>query len=107
MKGGIDKAHSQNSDRLLLQLGSRIEKVDVQEYLVRLGARLTLETNAEPSVLLVCTLIVAGCNRVGEDEEARIPASKGIESIKQQLVLMVEHVQKTLFRDIARARTVD
>ena len=92
MKGGIDKAHSQNSDGLLLQLSSRIEKVDVQEDLVRLGAGLALETNAEPSVLLVGPLIVAGCNCVGENEEARILATKGIESLKQQLVLMAEHV---------------
>jgi hypothetical protein len=73
MKGGIYEVHAKNSDGLLLPLRSRIPEIDVQEHLAGLRARLGLEANAQPSVLLVRALVIAGCDRVGENEEVADP----------------------------------
>src|SRR5205807_7553365 len=69
---GIYKVHAQDSDGLLLLRRGQIAQVDVQEHLAGLGIGCGLKANAQPSVLLVRALIIAGSDGIGKNKEPRI-----------------------------------
>ena len=68
----IDKVNAQDADSLLLERVRRIPQVDVENYVVRLAARLQLEPQADPTVRLIGSGIVAGGDGINKREKASV-----------------------------------
>ena len=72
MEDSIDKVHAQNADSLLLDEVGRIPQVDMENYFVRLAARLQLESQADPTVRFISSGVVAGGDGINKGKEASV-----------------------------------
>ena len=105
--GGIEQVDTEDAERLLLQRVGGVPHVDVQEDVVRRAARPDLEPQSHPSVALVGAIEVAGRDGVGEREEARLGAARGVEALQEERVLVVQHRDQALARHVAAGLAVD
>ena len=92
----VEQVHADDAQRLLLQGVVGVEHPHVHDDLAVLVAWIGLEPHAHPAVALVGALVVAGGNRVGEDEEAGRVAAAISQPGQVQRVLVVEHRLKPL-----------
>src|ERR1700739_393544 len=72
VEDSVDKVHAQDADSLLLERVGRIPQVDMENYLVRLTARLQLEPQADPTVRLICSGVVASGDGINKGKEASV-----------------------------------
>ncbi len=70
----VDEVDADDAQRLLLLDVFLIQHADVDDDLVRLGARVRLVADAQPAVALGGVVVALGGDGVGEGEEARAPA---------------------------------
>ena len=65
--------------------------MDVQQNLAGLAFRLGLEAQAQPAVLLVGPLIIAGGDGIGEDKKTRRRAALLVQAFGKHFVFAIEH----------------
>ena len=106
VKGGVDEVDPEHSQGGPLLLDLMVAKRDVEEHVARLRAALRLEPEPDPAVLLVVALEVPCRDGVGEGEEAHLGPAGCPELRLQRPVLVLQHRQEPLPRDVAGAVAV-
>ena len=103
----VDQVDADDAERLLLLLGLAVREPDVNGDVRRRSQRLGLKADAEPAVAVFLARVAARGHRVGEDEELGLVAALAVETLDQQVVLVIEHRLQPLPADVAIALAVD
>src|SRR5580704_7975733 len=77
IEGTVNEIDPDDAEGLLLQDGVLVPHADMQDNFARLAHRYSLKPDSQPTVRLVGPLMVAGRDRVCEDEEVRSVAANG------------------------------
>ena len=84
-----------------------VEHPHVEDYLIGLAARRTLEAQAHPSMGLVECLVGACRHRVGKGKKRPLRPALLVKTLDEQVVFVIEHLAKPLATHKARALAVD
>ncbi len=103
----VQQVHSDDAERLLLQIGLFVEHPHVHDDLAGLIVRLGLELDPHPAVALVAAPVAARHHRVGEREEAVRVAALVVQPLHVEVELMVQHVLQPPRRDVPLGLAVD
>src|SRR5580692_11555220 len=106
VEDSIDKVHAQNADSLLLEGVGRIPQVDMENYVVRLAARLQLEPQADPTVRLICPGVVAGGDGINEREEASVRSATFAQLVDELDPFAIQHGLEAFSGNVTRTGTV-
>jgi hypothetical protein len=91
VEGSIDKVHAQDADSLLLEGVGRIPQVDMEKHVVRLAARLQLEPQADPTVRLICSGVVAGGYGINKRKEASVRSTTSLQLVDELGPFALQH----------------
>ena len=92
VEGCIGQVHAQPAHRLLLQGVGAVEHPHMQQDVAGRRPHGVLEPQAQPAMAFVATLEGTGSRGVGKDEEPRAVAPHAVETLAQEVILMVEHL---------------
>ena len=68
---------------------------------------MTLEADSHPAVRFIERLVGAGCNSVCKGKEGALRSDLLVQTLDQQIVLMVQHLTQALTTDETRTLPVD
>src|SRR5215471_669817 len=106
MESAINQVYAEDSDRfLLLQVGG-ISQVDMQHDIIRLRSRLQLKAQADPSVRLVGSRIVARGHGIDKRKKARSLTSRFLQLFQKLCPLALEHGFQPLLGHISDTRSI-
>src|SRR5215470_5642682 len=102
----MNEVDAQHPHRVPLLLHLVVTERDVEEDVARRRPARRLEAEPDPAVLLIVALEAPRGDGVGEGKEAHLGAPEAAQLLLQRLVLAIEHREKALARDVARALPV-
>ena len=103
----MDQVQAHDAQGLLLLQIVRIKHPDVENNFVGLGTGRCLEADPHPSVGIVGRFVRAGGNGVGKSEESSLRTKFLVQSLDEEIVLVVEHLAESLAADEPGALSID
>src|ERR1700727_673506 len=105
-KSGIDKVHAQDADSLLLDEVGGIPQVDMENNVVRWAARLQLEPQADPTVRLICSGVVAGGDGVNKGKEASVRSTTFVQLVHELGPFAIQYGLEAFSEHVTRTQTL-
>ena len=109
VKGGEHQIHSEDSQMVLLLCIGGIKHPAMKKDLMGRATHCGLKPNAHPPMAFRALLVLEGPrpHRIGKGEKCRVTAARRPQSLRQQRILMIQHGDEPVPRNIAGTVSVD